>query len=242
MVAKKTTWTPEIVADSLISAHGRWTADGEHGHAARKAFNPAYLKKIGFRQVYDENRNNDIFARGLALASESVRNDWTNRPHTEWTEKKVVARLQGLFQKWWKEVHLRDPSGTPWSLSYLNGVDKTFVRVTLRLGFKIEAIIKKRLGGDIRTYWRPTRQLTRRPRVAPRTSQSAAQELTAAFRRWRTDAAAGNPAGRPFGPEYLRRCGEERLEAWMRRNRMTEMVLAFAPKHLGRAWKKRVTA
>ncbi len=236
-MGKRTKWTPELVAQELERAHRRWLEDDIHGRRVGKPFNPAYLVRIKRRQAYDQNRNNGVFAAGLARAGDAVRAAWTARPHTDWTEKKVAGRLQELFKRWWTEVHLKD-AGRPWSLSYLTQADKTFVRVTQRLGFSIETIIKKRLGGDIRTYWRPTRQLTRRARQK-RTLPDAAKALTDLYRRWSTDADRGLPAGRAFGPHYLTVCGEQRLEAWIRRGKARDrirQVLRYAPPEVAKAW------
>lgn len=235
-----TKWTFDLIAERLTAAHTYWLLDTATGKATGQPFNPAYLAKIGQLQVYVQHRNDGLFGAALALVPDSVRTAWVARDHRPWTQKSAVKRLKQLLDQWRTDGKHGRPSGKHWSLSYLLAVDPSFVRCVLRNGIDIEALVK-RIGGETRLLWRAKRRLVRRPPVR-RTVPTVAKALIAAYGRWQTDQEFGLPAGRAFGPHYLRQVDEERLEAWLRRNKKSgraDKVLARLPAEIKRAWTRK---
>ncbi|MEK7073207.1 MAG: hypothetical protein AAB974_02085 [Patescibacteria group bacterium] len=237
-----TKWTPELIAERLTAAHARWLLDTETGKATGQPFSPAFLATIGQRQVHAQHRDDGLFDAALTLVPDAVRKSWKARGHRDWTEKSSVKRLKELFQHWYADVIAGKPAGRPWCLSYLLAADPSFVRCASRNGIDVEGLVK-RIGGEMRLLWRAKRRLQRRP-PQRRTPKRAAGVLTEAFRAWQTDGEHGLLAGRAFGGLYLRKVGEERLDAWLRRGKKKkriEKVLAYVSADVKKAWTRKRT-
>lgn len=197
-VSRYNAYTPEIVIRVLQEAHRKWKTQPAD---SRQKFNTRWLDHNGYAGLYGWFQKNGGVEKFVALAGESVAEDFEKSGVWKYTEELAVKELETAHAAW---QNLPENERPPFSILWLQTDWSNGLVQWVRKNGGMEKFVLLANGDVVRDFERNRKV---------HTEESIVQELRAAHAKW---SAATENTKEPFNRKWFRQNGFMALYEWMR--------------------------